>query len=113
MERRLYLQSNQIDKAEAFVQAALNANPRNAQAIVLMGSIALAKHNPSGAEQNFKNAIKQQPKDIVGYTALADYYGREKKYDAAIGVIRSGLQQQPQNFVVPKLIGVEVGLISE
>ena len=28
---------------------------------------------------NFDSAIKQQPKDIVGYRALADLYIRQKK----------------------------------
>jgi tetratricopeptide (TPR) repeat protein len=97
---RLYLQSNQIGKAEALVQAALKANPRNAKAIVLMGSIQLAKHNLSEAEQNFKNAIKQQPKDVVGYKALTDFYVGQRKYDAALDITRSGLKLQPNSFAL-------------
>ena len=96
----VYLQSKQLDKAEAFVQAALNANPRNAEAIVLMGSIQLAKNNPSEAEKYFQNAIEQQPKNIAGYRALADLYVRQKKIDAAVATVQSGLQQQPNSFAL-------------
>ena len=46
---RVYLQAKQIDKAEAFLRAALKANPSNAEALVLMGSVQLAKNNPGEA----------------------------------------------------------------
>jgi Tfp pilus assembly protein PilF len=96
----VYLQSKQFDKAEAFLKGVLNANPQNAEALVLMGSIQLAKDDPIQAAKYFDTAIKQQPKDIVGYRALADLYIRQKKIDDALGIIRAGLQQEPKSFAL-------------
>ncbi len=39
----VYLQAKQLDKAEAFLRDALKANPTNAEALVLMGSVAAYK----------------------------------------------------------------------
>ena len=95
-----YLQAKQIDKAEAFLQAVLNVSPTNADALVLMGSVQLAKNNPAQAVKDFESAIKQQPNDIVGYRALANFYASQKKIDDALKILRSGLQQQPKNFAL-------------
>jgi tetratricopeptide (TPR) repeat protein len=63
-----------------------------------MGSIQLAKNDPNQAINYFVNAIKQKPKDIIGYRALADLYARQKKFDEALTVTRAGLEQQPQSY---------------
>ena len=96
----VYLQSKQIDKAESLIGEALKADPGNADALVLLGSIALAKNDPAQATKHFERAIKQQPKSAAGYRALADLYGRQEKSDDAIKVIREGLDQQPKNFTL-------------
>jgi len=101
----LYLQSKQIDKAEAFIRNVLSTNPRNAEAIALKGTIELAKNNPSQAEKDFKNAIAQQPRDVVGYTALANFYARQGKLDDALNIIRAGLKEQPKNFALRLNLG--------
>ena len=75
----VYLQSKQIDKAESLIGEALKADPGNADALVLLGSIALAKNDPAQAVKHFEMAIKQQPKSAAGYRALADLYSRQKK----------------------------------
>ena len=94
----VYLHSHQINKAEAFVQAVLQANSGNAEALVLMGSIQLAKNDPIQAMNSFEMAIKQQPKEIIGYRALADLYARQQKIGDALKIIRAGLQQRPDDF---------------
>jgi tetratricopeptide (TPR) repeat protein len=84
----------------SLLQTALKANPANAEAHVLLGSVQLLKNAPDQAELSFKTAIERQPKDIVGYRALADFYVRNKKLDEAEKVIRTGLQQQPDSSVM-------------
>jgi tetratricopeptide (TPR) repeat protein len=59
----------------------------------------LSSGAPDMALKNFLAAVKAQPKDIVGYRALADLYVSQKNYDEAIKVVRSGIQQQPD--VIP------------
>src|SRR5262249_34852486 len=65
---------------------------------VLLGTVQVLKNAPDKAVQSFQTAIERQPKDIVGYTALAEFYARNKKLDEAEKVIRAGLHEQPDNF---------------
>src|SRR6185503_11392310 len=44
-----YLRNKQSGKAEDLIQAALKANPNNAEAIALLGSIKLSKGDATGA----------------------------------------------------------------
>jgi tetratricopeptide (TPR) repeat protein len=94
----VYLQAKQIDKAETFLQDALKANPANAEALVLMGSVQLAKNNPGQAQKSFESAIAKQPNDPTGYKALAELYARLGKIDDALKTVENGLRQQPKNF---------------
>ena len=93
-----YMHSNQMDKAEAFLQSALKANPNNAEALVLLGSIQLAKKQPDKAVEDFKTAIARQPTSDVGYKALAEMYGRQGKLEEAMKTVREGLKKQPKSF---------------
>ena len=56
------------------------------------------KNLPDQAVQSFRTAIERQPKDMVGYKALVDFYLRNKKLDEAEKVIRAGLQEQPDSL---------------
>jgi len=97
---REYIAAKQTNKAADFLQAILKENPANAEALVLLGTVSLANNAPDEAKKNFTAAIDKQPKDVVGYRALADFYLRQKNADAALKVIRSGLNQMPDNFVL-------------
>src|SRR5262245_46321222 len=48
-----YLKAKQVDNAEAFLQDILKANPQNAEALTLMGTVQLYKNNLQQAEQRF------------------------------------------------------------
>ena len=65
-----YVQSGQTSQAEAFIRSVLADNPSNAEALVLMGSVQLAKNAPDKAEQFFRSAIEKKPTDPAGYLAL-------------------------------------------
>ena len=43
-------------------------------------------------------AIAKQPKNIIGYTALTNYYVFQKDYDDALKTTRAGLAQQPDSL---------------
>ena len=95
-----YLQSGQPYQAETFINSVLADNPANAEALVLMGSIQLAKKAPDQAEKFFKLAIEKRPADAAGYRALGDLYAQQKKTDDALNLIRAGLKQQPDSFAL-------------
>ena len=54
---RAYLEAKKIDQAEAFLQSVLKTSPDNAEALVLLGSVQLAKNQPDQAIKSFNAAI--------------------------------------------------------
>ena len=92
--------AKRTDGAIAFLQSELKDNPNNAEAYVLLGNIEISSAAFDQAEKDFKAAIESQPKNYIGYWALSDLYRRQKKFDAALGVIRSGLKELPDNEVL-------------
>jgi tetratricopeptide (TPR) repeat protein len=97
---RAFVAAKQTDKATGFLQSVLKANPSNAEALVLLGSIQLENHAPDQASKSFKAAIEAQPKDAVGYRALADFYRSQKNIEEALNVVRTGLKVQPDSGVL-------------
>jgi tetratricopeptide (TPR) repeat protein len=94
------VRAQKLDEAVSFLQKMLTANPANAEAHVLLGSVQLLKNAPDQAVQSFRTAIEQQPKDTAGYRALADFYLGNKNFDEAEKVIRAGLKEQPDSFAL-------------
>ena len=95
-----YIRAGQIDKAEAFIQAVLKANPHNAEAYIVRGGLNVAKKDPKQAESDFQAAIKQAPKSELGYQALARFYMAQNKADQAMKIIREGIEHQPKSFAL-------------
>jgi tetratricopeptide (TPR) repeat protein len=90
-----FLKANRKDQAIAFLKSVLAKDPNNANALVLMGSVQLSSGAIDDARKNFVAAVEAQPKDIVGYRALAELYLGQKNYDEAIKIVRSGIEQRP------------------
>ena len=61
---RAYVRAEKTDQAIAFLQSVLKANPSNAEAYVLLGSVQLANKSPDQARQSFMTAIEKQPKTL-------------------------------------------------
>jgi cellulose synthase operon protein C len=95
-----YVRAKQVDKAVAFLQTVLKANPTNAQAHILLGSVKLATNQPDEAFKDFSTAIATDPKDVDGYRALANFYVSRQNIDAAQNTIRDGLKQQPDSEIL-------------
>jgi tetratricopeptide (TPR) repeat protein len=89
------LKANRKEQAVGFLKSFLTRNPDNANALVLMGSIQLSSGAADEARKDFLAAVTAQPKDTIGYRALANLYISQKNYDEAIKIIRSGLEQRP------------------
>ena len=54
--------------------------PANAQVLVLLGQTKIAQKKDDEAVQSFKEAIAQQPKDPVGYSALTELYNQSEEF---------------------------------
>ena len=81
-----------------YLNPRIEAHPDSAEALVLLGSIQLATGERDQAVKSFQLAIEKQPRNVVGYKALADLNVREQKLDNALTIIRSGLEVQPDNI---------------
>lgn len=92
-----YLQEKQTAKAASLVQDMRTKFPDNAQLLVLSARVNLADNKTDEALKNFKAAVAGQPKDPVGYTALSEFYSRQKNFPAAIEVIQAAMREQPGN----------------
>jgi cellulose synthase operon protein C len=95
-----FLKADKKDQALAFLKSVLAKNPSNANALVLLGTTQLASGATDIARNSFLAAVNAQPKDPVGYQALADLYLRERNYDGATKIVGSGIQQRPDSMTL-------------
>jgi cellulose synthase operon protein C len=92
-----YVRAKQPDKAMAFLETVLKANPSNAEAYTLLGLIEMANKQPEEALKNLNTAIAKDPKDVNAYRGLVELYLRQKKIDEAQKAIRAGLKVLPDS----------------
>ena len=97
---RSLVRAKQTDRAVSFLQTVLKSNPTNAEAYVLLGSIARTTGALDQATKSFMAAIDKQPNNSIGYRALAELYLAQNKTDAALATLRAGLKLQPDNAIL-------------
>ena len=93
-----YVRAGKVDEAERFVSSVLEANPDNAQARVLLGSIKQLQKKPEEAVAAYKDAVTRQPASAVGYRALANYHISQRNLDEAEKVLRTGREKASGDF---------------
>jgi tetratricopeptide (TPR) repeat protein len=98
------VKANRKEQATIFLKSVLAKNSGNANALVLLGSIQLTSGAADQALKSFLAAVKAEPKNAVGYQALADLYLNQKNYDEAIKFIRTGIQQQPDMMALHMIL---------
>ena len=76
---RALVHAKQTDRAVSFLQAILKSNPTNAEAYVLLGSIARTNGALDQAAKSFMTAIDKQPDNSIGYRAFAELYLRRTR----------------------------------
>ena len=103
---RALVRAKQTDRAVSFLQAVLKSNPTNAEAYVLLGSIARTNGALDQAAKSFMTAIDKQPDNSIGYRALAELYLAQNKTDAALATLRAGLKRQPDNAILHMALAV-------
>jgi tetratricopeptide (TPR) repeat protein len=93
-----YVQAGKMAEAEAFLQSTLTANPSNADAHVLMGSLKMMQKLPKEAEASYKLAIERLPESPVGYIALSKYYLSQNQVAEAEAVLKTGRGKAPNDL---------------
>ena len=90
-----YVQSGKTDEAETFLNAAITANPKNAEAQVLLGGVKAYLKKPAEAEALYRKAIESQPSNAIGYRALAGHYLSAGQADQAEATLKDALTKIP------------------
>lgn len=90
-----YVRLGKPDAAITMLKDMTKRFPGNTQFLLLLGQAQLATNNEVEATQTFKEVVAQQPKNPASYTALADLYTRQKKFDAAENILAAGLKELP------------------
>ena len=98
------VRANQLDKANIFLQKVLKENPKNAVALILLGSIQERKKADEEAIKDYRAAIEIEPKKPDGYFALAALYLRQKKLVESEKSARDGLKQIPDNLALHQML---------
>ncbi len=99
-----YLHAGKVDDAEKFVQSSLDANPKNVDAVLLMGNIRSAQRRSSDAEALYRKAIELQPGHAIGYFSLARLYASEKRSDEAEEMLLVGRGKAPLDLASSMLL---------
>src|SRR5262249_37401818 len=94
------LKAQKKDQALAFMKSVVAYDLAQVSALVSLGVIELTNGATDQAAKRFSAAMMAQPKNPIGYQAMANLYLQQKKYDEAIGVIQKGLELQPEAAVL-------------
>jgi predicted O-linked N-acetylglucosamine transferase (SPINDLY family) len=101
-----HFQSGRIQEAHAICLKVLETNPKNFDALQLLGGIALNTGNIQPALQLFSLAIDVRPKDALMYYNRALALERIKQFDAAIKDCMTALEINPNLSEVHYRLGI-------
>src|SRR5262249_5039779 len=93
-----YTRANAPDKAEGLLRDMLKKNPSSAQLLVLLGQTQAAAGKAAEAQSSFKAAIAQNPRDEGAYSALSNFYLRDKNLAEAGNALQAGLKERPDSL---------------
>ncbi|MGH9875206.1 MAG: tetratricopeptide repeat protein, partial [Pyrinomonadaceae bacterium] len=102
----LYAQKNEIDKAHAQIDQALNSYQNNASLHFLKAQVYGIQHDAQGAEAELLKALELDPNYIAAYSALGAVFINTKQEDRAIAEFKKILERQPDNATAYTMIGM-------
>jgi tetratricopeptide (TPR) repeat protein len=79
----LYLQLNDLEKAETYLTTAANLNNRRVQILTLLGRVQLQRQHYDDARKTLEKAVEANSGDWMAHNLLADAYLRQKEYEKA------------------------------
>ena len=102
----LYAKTQQIDKAHAQIDQALNAYPNMASLHYLKAQVYGYQQNGPSVEAELNKALQSDPNYLPAYSALASLYINSKQEDRAIAEYRKIIALRPENATPYTLIGI-------
>jgi tetratricopeptide (TPR) repeat protein len=79
----LFVQLNNLAKAEGFLGRAAALDPRRVQTLALLGRVQLQLKEDDQAQKTLEHAIVDDPNYWIAHNLLADAYLRHKEYERA------------------------------
>lgn len=92
-----YLWTKQLDTAMEVYKQILLIDPDSAAADMIAGETLDEKGDNAGAVQQFKAAVKANPREPNAHFGLAYLYWTQRHYDEAIPEFKAELENDPQN----------------
>jgi len=102
----LYARSQQLDKAHARVDQALNSYPNLASLHYLKAQVYGFQQNVPSVEAELNRALELDPNYLAAYSALASLYINSKQEDRAIAQYQKIISLRPDNATPYTLIGI-------
>ena len=99
----IYLIQNNLQQAQHFVEKARKSNPSNWFACGLQGDILASLGDLAGATSAYEEQLALKSDAIYAYINLGIVYRKQGKLDAALSILKQGLEIAPQ---MPKLYHV-------
>ena len=97
LQGKYYLDRRQAKKAEAYLQKAINLNPKNSAAHFNMAIALASQGNAAKAIAEYHNAIEIQPSDALAHNNLGELLRELHEVDAAIAEFRTAIAWDPLN----------------
>lgn len=94
---KLRIASDEPEEAEAHLNAVLQQNPRNAEALALKGVIALRSGDPGAAVRLFLEANRLDANLLVTHLNLAAAYRRLNRLPESLHAARQAIEHYPKN----------------
>jgi len=104
-------QNGRLQQAEALYQQILQVNPKQPDALHLLGLIEHQQGKSQSALARIQKAVELRPRDVVFRFNLANMYLDLKLLDQAIASYRKALQLQPGVLAI--LLGLRTALLAQ
>ncbi|HUO07214.1 MAG TPA: tetratricopeptide repeat protein [Phycisphaerae bacterium] len=111
-----YLQAGRLPEAKSVYEQILAAEPRNAEALHLLGLIAHRSGDPAAGERLIRQAIEIKPGDPDFHSNLGEILRTRKRLDEAITALRQAAALRPDRAAIHYNLGLalkEKGQLAE
>ncbi|HAF14763.1 MAG TPA: hypothetical protein DCK99_13925 [Blastocatellia bacterium] len=102
----LYARKNELDKAHATIDQALNSYQNNASLHFLKAQVYGFQHDAQGAEGELRKALELDHNYILAYSALGALFINSKQEDRAIAEYKKILELRPDDPAAYTIIGM-------
>jgi len=94
---RVHLQRQEVDKAKGYADEVVKASPKNVDAHMVRGNLALLAGDGAGAVAEFRTVVGARPQFVPGYLFLAEGHLLKKEMNLAQEALQNALKADPKS----------------